>query len=406
MRITIVCDYRSPIARSWADAARMTGAEVSVISSRSGHDSLGDSSTPIVHIGPEALAVQLVRRMRGGEGSPVSSETTLRPNGLRSIARRVAPLLLPAQVRPLRKALTATRPDVVHALRLPYEAMATVRAWSATPVVASVWGNDFTLHAERSRLNKAATRQTLQRIQGLHTDCVRDQRLAVGLGFDPRKPTLVVPGSGGIVSARFSASGATLREELGIPSSAPVILNARGLREYVHLPEFIAAAKLVLRSNAEVHLVCTGMSGYAPMDDLLSELGGADGSRVHLLGTIPHSQMPALFRSANIALSLTSHDGTPNTLLEAMASGCYPIVGPVESVQEWVADHINGRIVPPRDSIGIARAIAESLADTDVRERASKINVELIRERADRMTLLPSVARFYEDVFVSGARSR
>jgi glycosyltransferase involved in cell wall biosynthesis len=404
VRITIVCDYRSPIARSWADAARMTGAEVSIISSRAGHDPLGDSSTPIVPLGPEALAVQLLRRIRGGEGSPVSSETPLRPNGLRSIARRFAPLLLPAHAKPLRKALAATRPDVVHALRLPYEAMATVRAWAFTPIVASVWGNDFTLHAERSRLNKAATRQTLQRIQGLHTDCFRDQRLAVSLGFDPRKPTLVVPGSGGIVGARFSASGATLRAELGIPSSAPVILNARGLREYVHLPEFIAAAKLVLRSNVDAHLICTGMRGYAPMDDLVSGLG-PDGSRVHLLGTIPHSQMPALFRSADIALSLTSHDGTPNTLLEAMASGCYPIVGPVESVQEWVTDHINGRIVPPRDSIGIARAILESLADTDVRDRASNVNAELIRERADRMTLRPSVARFYEDVFVSGAHS-
>ena len=41
--------------------------------------------------------------------------------------------------------------------------------------------------------------------------------------------------------------------------------------------------------------------------------------------------MAALFRQAQVMLSITTHDGTPNTLLEGLASGCFPIAGDIES---------------------------------------------------------------------------
>lgn len=44
--------------------------------------------------------------------------------------------------------------------------------------------------------------------------------------------------------------------------------------------------------------------------------------------------MAYLFRLADVTVSLSEDDGTPNTLLEAVACGCFPIAGDIESVRE------------------------------------------------------------------------
>ena len=66
------------------------------------------------------------------------------------------------------------------------------------PLLISVWGNDFTLHAKSTRVMDRYTRQTLQICDGLHTDCMRDLNLAIEYGFPSNKPKIVLPGGGGV----------------------------------------------------------------------------------------------------------------------------------------------------------------------------------------------------------------
>lgn len=48
---------------------------------------------------------------------------------------------------------------------------------------------------------------------------------------------------------------------------------------------------------------------------------------VELLPAFPHEKMGDVFRGAQIVVSPSIHDGTPNSLLEAMACGCFPVAG-------------------------------------------------------------------------------
>ena len=43
------------------------------------------------------------------------------------------------------------QPDLVHAMRLPFEGFLAAAAVEKVPLLISVWGNDFTLFANRSR---------------------------------------------------------------------------------------------------------------------------------------------------------------------------------------------------------------------------------------------------------------
>jgi glycosyltransferase involved in cell wall biosynthesis len=97
-------------------------------------------------------------------------------------------------------------------------------------------------------------------------------------------------------------------------------------------------------------------------------------------------------------VSPSEHDGTPNTFLEAIACGCFPVVGDLESLREWVADGENGLLVNPDDAEALAQATSCALMDDGLREQASKINQDLIDERADRDQVAISAERFYKDV--------
>jgi glycosyltransferase involved in cell wall biosynthesis len=108
--------------------------------------------------------------------------------------------------------------------------------------------------------------------------------------------------------------------------------------------------------------------------------------------------MAELFRGSQIAISPSTHDGTPNTLLEAMASGCFPIAGDIESLREWITSGVNGLLVDPGDPAALAKAILLALRDPEMRRRAAQSNRELIRQRAEYHHVMRQAEKFYRQV--------
>jgi len=116
---------------------------------------------------------------------------------LRTLLRQwLGPLTLPGAARRLNEVIAAVEPELVHAMRIPYEGMLAALAQPQAPLLVSVWGNDFTLHAPSTPWMRRYTRQALQGAQALHTDCQRDLRLARAWGFSAEKPAVVLPGAG------------------------------------------------------------------------------------------------------------------------------------------------------------------------------------------------------------------
>jgi glycosyltransferase involved in cell wall biosynthesis len=108
--------------------------------------------------------------------------------------------------------------------------------------------------------------------------------------------------------------------------------------------------------------------------------------------------MATVYRMSKVMVSPSEHDGTPNTFLEAIACGCFPVVGDLESLREWIADGENGLLIDPDDVEALAQATSRALMDDGFREQAGKVNQDLIDERADRDQVAISAERFYKDV--------
>lgn len=387
MRLLFVADGRSPIALNWIEYFVQTGHEVHLVSTYPCALRLSLASLNII---PVAFGEVTEGQGEGGGGRS-SFIRDLIPVGMRTaIKQRLGPRTLPAAALKLKQLLSETKPDLVHAMRIPYEGMLAALAEPSCPLLVSVWGNDFTLHAPSTPRMRDLTRLTLQRANALHTDCERDRRLALAWGFPPQNPTITLPGAGGVQLDIFKA-GSTAREN---EANEPLIVNPRGVRAYVRNDTFFQSIPLVLAQKPQVRFVCPGMAGES---EILNRIEALDISKsVTLLSRMTRADMAALFGQADITLSITEHDGTPNTLLEALACGCFPIAGDIETLREWITPGVNGFLVPPGDAQALADAILSALAQPDTRSRAREINLQMILQRADYTQVMPQVLAFYQ----------
>lgn len=407
MRLLFICDARSPIARNWMGYFLDHGDEVHVISSYP--LPAAGSSFASLHVVPLSLSTVVSSRMVTVEPQVRRADRATRSRLLpargkrfdllsRKVQMTLAPLDLYRHVNRTRAIIGEVAPDLVHALRIPFEGMLGAIAVREQPLIVSVWGNDFTLHAAQHRVAGIFTRRSMRQANGLHADCHRDARLAQAYGFSPTKPLIVLPGAGGIHVDLFHPGGRDpqLCAALNIAMGCPVVINPRGIREYVHTDTFFQAIPLVLRVYPEAVFLCIAMADSSLARNWVSRL--AIERSVRLLPAVLHEDMAAYFQVAEVAVSPSAHDGTPNTLLESMACGCLPVAGDIESVREWITDGVNGLLCDPRDPSALARAIIRSLADEPFRARARVHNSQVIAERAEYGTVMRSAAAFYDHV--------
>ena len=90
------------------------------------------------------------------------------------------------------------------------------------------------------------------------------------------------------------------------------------------------------------------------------------------MGRVPHDRMPELLTQTDIYVSTSLSDGTSVSLLEAMASGVFPIVTDIPSNREWINDGENGFLVPAGKEINLADRIIGTIRNEGLMEKASE----------------------------------
>jgi glycosyltransferase involved in cell wall biosynthesis len=379
MRLLFVADGRSPIAINWIRYFAERKHEVFLASTFECSPDLPLSGIEFIPVAYSAF--------RGGTRArvPPASEGV----GLRTRLRQfLGPLTVARSAGRLREVVQRIKPDLVHAMRIPFEGMLAADGSNGSPLVVSVWGNDFTLHATSTWVMRHYTSWTLQVADGLHADCKRDLRLSRQLGLDAAKPTLLAPGNGGVRMDVFHPPAETVVE--------PVVLNPRGPRAYVRNDIWFQAIPLVLLRRPDARFLCAALAGDRKALDWIRKLG--IGRAVELLPQMSQPEMAGLFRRAQVIVSPTTHDGTPNSLLEGMASGCLPVASDLDSIREWITDGKNGLLVDSGSSQGLADAILEALENRKLRRQAAELNQAIVAERADYTKCMVNAEKFYQRV--------
>lgn len=388
LRILFVVDGRSPTALNWIAYFVDQGHEVHLVST---YPCTPGMELASLHIVPVAFS-EVADVLASGTGPRRPGRAILRkmiPAGLRADLRhRFGPLTFLRPARRLSEIVEAIQPDLVHAMRIPYEGMLAALADPPAPLLVSVWGNDFTLHAPSTPQMGHYTRRTLLRANALHADCRRDIRLAKEWGFPADRSHIVLPGGGGIQLDQFYLPEA--------PPVQPFVINPRGFRAYVRNDVFFQAIPLILAQCPEARFLCPTMAEEGQARAWVSEFGISE--QVRLLPTQTRSQMADLYRRAQVVVSPSMHDGTPNTLLEAMACGCFPVAGDIESLREWIAPGVNGFLVDPGDPSALTEAVLMAFDQPELRQSIALHNRRLVAERAEYGQVMRTAEMFYRTI--------
>ncbi len=387
MRVLLVADERSPIARAWYSAIQtfattvcLNGSSMSVwdVCAADARDWDGNK-------------VRLDHRPLVGSG--------LNPAGFLGGLPDTARLVRTQFGRRKRQSrmgsvIESFSPDIVHVLRISCEAINTRAAIEhfSIPLVVSIWGSDLTMFANRNTACAFATASALNRARGLVADCKRDLELATGWGWSCRYPNLLAPSNGGVDLSLLYPDPSSANDE----SNYPLVLNLSGLRRHSETDTYLAAAVELRRSGHAIECLWPGAKDSRYAKSRIADLG-LSGYVIPTARVHPHN-MAKLLRRARLTLFLTTHDGTPSNLLESMASGTLPIATDFPALRDWITDGVNGLLVRPGDIGQLTRAVRRGLNDTRLRKHAIESNRLLVDAAASRTQVIPRIHAFYDNV--------
>lgn len=185
---------------------------------------------------------------------------------------------------------------------------------------------------------------------------------------------------------------APLREELGIPLKAKVVITVAVLRRPKGHHVILEAAKRILAKEPEALFLFVGDGPQQRnLERAIAQLGLGD--HVGLLGL--RDDVPRILASADLYVTAAFHEALGQATIEAMAAGL-PVVGTrVGGVPELVLNGETGLLVPPGDADALASAILELLADPERAKAMGQRGRDHVVERFSLEKMVGSMEALY-----------
>jgi glycosyltransferase involved in cell wall biosynthesis len=315
----------------------------------------------------------------------------------RSFARLFLGGVEELRCRWLAQAIQRWRPDVIHTLGLDPAGyfyfrvrgrfgLAGIGKW----VLQLRGGSDLAL----SRLDPEASvriGQILRECDQLISDNEQNFSFALDMGVrkEQMSPLGTVPGTGGVDVTSLAKSWH------GFPSSRRIILwpKAYECPWSKALPVF-EAIKLIWDQIQPCQIYMFSMTPetrmwYWALPERIRQC-------CHAEDWIPRDRLLELMGQARVMLAPSLVDGTPNSMLEAMAAGAFPIVSPLETIRSLVENERNVLFAHNLYPHEIAETLYRAMTDDALVDSAAERNLELVRRRADRSKIRPRVIEYYE----------
>jgi glycosyltransferase involved in cell wall biosynthesis len=134
------------------------------------------------------------------------------------------------------------------------------------------------------------------------------------------------------------------------------------------------------------------------IEDRVDEYGLRDSFRAITSGEIGESRQDLLMllRLADLFVLPSLSEGLPVALVEAMALGKACIASRINAIPEAIHDHETGVLVEPGDHLGLAKAILELQADTELRERLGAAGQAYVLSNFDERIAARTTVDYYD----------
>jgi L-malate glycosyltransferase len=295
------------------------------------------------------------------------------------------------------------KPDLVHVHWAHFAV--PVRAVWAGPLVVSAWGSDIYRREAFSDGEWARLGQALRASELLTSDS-HDLARTLVEQFEVAAERVAVI-QWGVDTDVFCPEGPDLRDEYGL-AGREVVFSARNFTRLYNQDKVIAAFDALARERPAAFLL---MKNYRGDAQVLAQIRGEIAARglgehVRIVEEMPYEKMPALYRSADVTLSIPSSDAAPMSVLEAMACGCPTVVCDLPSLREWVSDGETGLLVDPTDIAGVTRALRRLLDDAALRAHLRQKARDLVVSTASQRVHMAAASARYDELCRSASARR
>ncbi|SNR60105.1 glycosyltransferase family 4 protein [Blastococcus mobilis] len=214
----------------------------------------------------------------------------------------------------------------------------------------------------------------------------------------PAERLVTVPN--GIVPRGRGPGRLAARAALGLEPDHLVVMNVGRLMVQKGQCYLVAAMPDLAARFARLAVVIVG-GGYLA-DDLArqaADLGVA--ACLHLPGHRTDARM--LLDAADVFALPSRQEGMPLAALEAMDAGLPVVATDVIGTAEVVISGVTGTLVSPEDPPALAEAVAELLADPDLRQRYARAGRHRYVAHFTARRMAEDTLRVYEDVLAGAA---
>ena len=260
------------------------------------------------------------------------------------------------------------------------------------PLIVTIHGSDFRMAMDSSFLLRKLFLYVCRRAR--HITCVSEiQRKEIEqLGIEGAKISVFPMG----IDESFLEVGRN--REWDVKHRSFRILSNRNLLPMYNVSLLIRAIPVVLKEEPKAQFI---IAGEGPeRENIEKEARNLNvTSSVRFLGRVSHEGMSDLLAQSDVYVSTSPYDGTSVSLLEAMASGAFPIVTDIPSNQEWITDGENGFLFSMENRLLLAKKIVEAIQNTGLLTEASKKNQGFVEERARWEGNIREMKRLYGGAF-------
>lgn len=268
--------------------------------------------------------------------------------------------------------LNEIQPDVVHSFALYLSCSPIIRVMEKYPNlkwIYSSWGSDLFYFQNKPNYLKDIKR-VLPRVNYLFTDCKRDYEIAKQYGFTG-KFLGVFPGGGGFQLTEMESYKLPLNERKTI-----LIKGFQGRSGRV-----IPVLKAIASLQAELTTFELVVFGADPETfTFVNQISLDKWYNFEIIGKIQHEDVLKLMGKSLIYIGNSNSDGMPNTMLEAICMGAFPIQSnPGGATAELILNGENGLLIDDCEDVEkIKETIVHAINNCNFESAESLNQMEIV----------------------------
>jgi glycosyltransferase involved in cell wall biosynthesis len=309
-----------------------------------------------------------------------------------SFYEQVEPFLKVTANEQLKKIIKEIQPDIIHSFEMQgcsYPIIKTMAQYPNIKWVYSCWGNDLYYYQQfPSHLQRI--KKVLLRIDFLHADCERDYKLASELGFKGKFLGVIPTGAGYRIDNLIKFRSPIDERKIILVKGYQNVFG-RGLN-------IVKALKELQIEIKDFNIIIFG--AHNEIFEYVNE--NRLPFQVYHRHELTQNELLELMGKAFIYIGNSISDGMPNTLLEAIIMGAFPIQSnPGGATGEIIVHDKNGLLIGNPENVNeIKDLIIQAISNQIMMKKAFEINIDLAKKRLGYEANKMKVIGIYENIII------